>query len=163
MEDTTRDFSKKNSKPEYIAFTWTPDPSRYTSTRPDIQYITCLHILKLAKRCLSDYVFYPELSLQGNIHIHGIYKIKDNIKYHRNFLPKVRNLGWTLLKPVFNWEDWCAYVMKSNEDNDMACIVGHDLPVPLTEDSKYYIKLNTKTVFSNKYRYNKKRKITDYF
>jgi len=115
-----------------IAFTWVPDPLRYNSPRPKCQYQALLaHILLTANRVFSTFTFFPELTKQGNIHIHGYYEVKDYVKYFTLFLPKCKQLGFIKVKwknVNTNWHTYCAKDKKLMKE-----VLGSKFPVPLTD------------------------------
>lgn len=114
-----------------VAFTWTPNPAKYHSCSPAAQYKqlidTVLNSNKL-KHTLQDYYFVPELNTNGNIHIHGWYKIKDRIKYYKWFIPACKCWGFTLVKNKNINEKWVEYVNK--EFHDTLDILGEGTPMP---------------------------------
>lgn len=120
-----------DSSVDMIAFTWIPDPDRYNSFDPARQYQALLvHILLTADRVFDLFYFFPELTKQGNIHIHGFYSIKDYVKYYKLFLPKCKTLGFVKIKYkniTTAWGDYCA-----KEKELMKSILGDSFPVPLS-------------------------------
>lgn len=48
-------------------------------------------ILKKFHRCMKYYCVMPEISLQGRLHCHGWFVIKDNIKWQRGVLPTMKS------------------------------------------------------------------------
>jgi len=125
-----------------IAFTWTPNPIRYPSSECRKQYKCLLdYILLSSFKYFSKFCFIPEINLNGNIHIHGWYIVKDRIKYYKFFLPKCKSLGYVLLKHKVD-DGWAAYLEKDLFETVQ--IVGMDLPVPLTHNNnKSYVHLKT--------------------
>lgn len=126
-----------NPDPQILAFTLVPDPKRYKSTQPYDQYkslLTCIFgRKKLMLKTFSEFLFYPELTLNGNVHLHGFYKVKNKLSYFKWFLPACKQWGNTLVK--FRVDDgWLAYVMKETEDDYMESLF-EGLPYPLDEDS----------------------------
>lgn len=125
------------------AFTWVPNPAKYPSSEPAKQYKSLLnHVLLSSFKFFRLFCFVPELTENGNIHIHGWFIIKDRVAFYKIFLPKCRQYGFTLIKTNVD-EDWFDYVSK-----DMSTtidVVGEDLPVPLTHlNCKAYRKGYTK-------------------
>lgn len=112
------------------AFTWTPNPSKYPSSIPRKQYKSLLqYILLSSYKFFKYYCFVPELNMNGNVHIHGWFIIKDKIKFYKHFLPKCKQYGYVLVKNNINekWFDYC-----NKEIDDVIQILGDDLPIPLT-------------------------------
>lgn len=124
-----------NPDPQLLAFTLSVNPCRYKCVDPYDQYKTLLTCLfgkkKLMLKTFSEFMFYPELNLQGNVHLHGYYKVKNKISYFRWFLPACKHFGYVLVKGPIT-DDWFAYIMKDSEDN---AELFKPLPYPLDEDT----------------------------
>jgi len=114
------------------AFTWSPDPNKYPTVKPRSQYKCLLrHCLLSAYKCFGKFVFVPELTNNGYVHIHGYYTIKDKVKLHKWFLPKCRQYGFVLIKSKqINKEWYDDYITKDIASTNQ--ILGDDLPIPLT-------------------------------
>jgi len=143
----------------FYAFTLNPDPTRYKSHDPVDQYkalLNCIFAKKYMKHTFEEFVFYPELTLNGNVHIHGCYKLKDRVKYNRWFLPACKQWGFVLVKDKID-DDWLIYVMKESEKGDLECLF-EGLPYPLTEDNidDYKKDVRVKTVMNMKMMRNRK-------
>lgn len=113
------------------AFTWVPDPARYPSYDAKAQYKLLLSwVLLTADKYFSKFGFCPELTENGNIHIHGWFVIKDKIKYYKWFLPRCKRLGYVCVKKSPN-EKWFEY---TDKDIDMMKeLMRHGrVPIPLT-------------------------------
>lgn len=157
------------------AFTLSPNPKYYRSYDPVAQYVqllNCLFKRKQLKNTLSHYVFVPELNQNGNVHIHGMYYIKNKYSYHRWFLPACKHWGFTLVKNKNINNKWVEYLYKDLSDNRdiLYCDEhGQRLPVPITKKtlSKYiYVvdRPHTRNQLSMvSMKKPKKTKITDYF
>lgn len=94
------------------------------------------HILVCANIFFSKFLFVPELTQEGNVHIHGWYIIKDKIAYHKRFLPRCKELGWIKLKQRPKYKitvEWFQYVEKSIPD--MQEVIGYDIPIVFTHRS----------------------------
>ena len=119
-----------------IAFTWCPNPVKYHSIDNKKQYIQLLkHILRHSHTFFSAFCFVPELTKEGNIHIHGWYVLKDKIAYYKRFLFKCRQLGFIKIKSNVD-KGWFQYLRKDNET--MIGVLGEKIPIPythLTDDS----------------------------
>jgi len=112
------------------AFTWVPDPKRFSSTSPSAQYKSILGILYKHLPVFGTFIFTPELTKNGNIHIHGMYTIKNKVKYFREVLPCFKGIGNVQVKDVFDEEGWIHYLAKSVPQ--VIDILDHHCPVPLT-------------------------------
>lgn len=142
MEDTTRDFFYQAFCEEVqedldeidmtnvMAFTWSPDPVKYPSSEPRKQYKSLLkHILLNSNKYFRQFCFVPELNINGNVHIHGWFIIKDKIAYYKHFIPRCKQYGYVLIKKEIN-NKWFDYLTKEIEET--VGILGEDLPIPLT-------------------------------
>lgn len=96
---------------QYVAFTWNPNPGIYGSTTPSEQWISVLPHLLSGIRCIKNYCFVPELTDQGNIHVHGVYQINDKVKYAQFWLPRLKRLGFTCIKTRVDCK-WLGYIWK---------------------------------------------------
>jgi len=141
------------------AITWVPNPVNYRSYDPVDQYRTCLTYLKHANNCMKLFTFVPELTRDGNVHIHGVYYVKDCIKYFRKFLPMLKKQGFVKIKPVDDYGGWIAYMMKDMESNDE---LFDDLPYPYHQDSKFKQKIKPQYTLSKPILW-KKQDIAKYF
>lgn len=122
-----------------IAFTWTPNPGCYPSSECRAQYKVLLqHILLCSYKFFTKYMFIPEINLNGNVHIHGWFIIKDKISFYKQFIPRCKQLGYVLLKNKninIEWEKYCEKDLTPTIE-----ILGFDLPIPLTQhNNKMYI------------------------
>lgn len=115
-----------------IAFTWNVPPQRYPSSDIQVQYAALLKILFKYTPIFGTFIFVPELTQQGNVHIHGMYTVQDRIKYYKQFLPICRQFApqGVKIKEVFDREGWIDYLTKHIELNYH--IFDDALPVPLT-------------------------------
>lgn len=102
------------------AFTWSPNPKKYRSHDPNDQYEALLnHVFfkKEFRHTFDKFVFIPELTEDGNVHIHGIYHVKDNIKYHKWFLPICKLYGFVKIKGKVD-KGWIDYICEDCADNE---------------------------------------------
>lgn len=114
-----------------IAITWSPDPNRYPFTDPRREYKFCLdYILLCSYKFFRKFVFFPEINAAGHVHIHGYFILKDKIKYFREFLPRLRLIGFVLTKTKVD-TGWFEYCCKEVAQTVSVC--GSDLPIPLTD------------------------------
>lgn len=131
----------KNNLEAFYAFTLTPNPKLYPSNDPTEQYNVILNSILFRSdltKIFQSFLFTPELSENGNIHIHGYYSILDLVKYHKWFLPACKSIGFVLVKKKVD-EDWTNnYVIK--DMNKMEDILGPDCPIPLTYDNYLFYK-----------------------
>lgn len=116
-----------------IAFTWTPDPSKYNTNVPSEQYKSLLNIIYKTYKCLGKFLFIPELNLNGNVHLHGIFTVKDKIKFYKSFLPKYRSIGYVLLKDCYDIDGWTDYLCEDIAETSQ--ILHPSLPIPLHDDN----------------------------
>lgn len=144
--------------PRFFALTWVPDPKRYKTKDPYKQYQTCLTYLRMASKVFEEYSFIPELTLDGNVHIHGYYLVKDMIKFFRKFLPMLKSCGFIKIKPITTMHDWQAYMMKDMEQNQY---LFDGLPYPFDNDTiiPKWVYQSKKTMKKKTYR----KTVLDYF
>lgn len=117
-----------NGKLPVYAITWVPDPKQI-GIRPTFQYDTCLPYLRQLSLCCEDYKIVPELTLNGNIHFHGMISLFDKVKFYKKVLPTLKYRGHVLLKEVFSdyWEK--VYLQKTVDE--MKLILGNNREVPI--------------------------------
>lgn len=135
MEVSPADFSDGHFD-GLVAFTLTPNPKRYHTVTPSLQYkqlIDKLFSSKQIPHTFSKWYFVPELNKQGNVHIHGWFKIKDRIKYYKWFVPTCKRWGFTLTKYNKINNKWTDYVNKEVEDT--IDIIGEETPIPWDENA----------------------------
>lgn len=92
-----------------IAFTWCPN-NKYHTSDPAVGYCMAIQTLKYLRLVSKDFVIYPELTLQGNIHFHGKIYIHDAVKWFKNVLPKLKKNGFVKIKTNLNegWDEYCG-------------------------------------------------------
>lgn len=124
-----------NPDPQILAFTLSVNPARYKCTDPYDQYkslLTCIFgRRKKMLNTFSEFLFYPELNMQGNVHIHGYYKVKNKISYFRWFVPACKAWGYVMIKGPIN-DDWFGYIMKDSEENEG---IFEGLPYPIDDEN----------------------------
>lgn len=120
---------------EVCLFTWNPDPNRYPTTKPHEQYKILIDLLLInSSKVFSRFAFTPELTLNGNIHIHGWFVIKDKYKYFKWFLPKCKSFGFVKIDKMKSKNALEEYYKKDiNHMNEL--MNEYDLPIPLTHDN----------------------------
>lgn len=122
------------------AFTWSPDPKKLELTRVHRGYhaidnfksyeFHIKYIFRYLAMCTTDFVMFPELNKQGNIHYHGTLYMTDNqrINFYKNKMKHFRKLGYILVKGRDINQKWTDYQSK---DEEMMSEVLNPLPVPL--------------------------------
>lgn len=144
------------------ALTWAPDPSLYRSTDPLSQWKTCMTYLQIARRFSKDFMFCPELTNSGNVHIHGYYVIDDGIKYFKKFLPTIKKYGFVYIKPIDDMDIWLAYMTKE-QDFMQNYFEGKCLHNFTSEHNYCVCDCKPKHTFCKFKKKNLKTKIPDYF
>lgn len=128
----------QNAMPQgTIAFTLNPNPAAYRSPIPSDQYRALLHALfanKQIRHTFETFTFFPELTVAGNVHIHGYYVIRDPIKYYNWFLPAAKRLGYCCIKGRDITEKWAEYCTKSF--SAIRDLMDDDLPIPIDNASQ---------------------------
>lgn len=114
------------------AFTWN-QTLRYQSTGPSDQYESLLHYFYKNYKILGTFVIVPELTINGYVHIHGVFTIKDKIKFYKTFMPILKNIGFVMIKPCSHVTGWLQYMSKTI--SEMIEIMRPELPIPLTSDN----------------------------
>lgn len=120
----------------FHAFTWAPNPKYYKSFDPNDQYYTLLACVLLKKNIINTFqvfLFTPELTESGNIHIHGYFSIKDSVKYFKWFLPLCKSFGYVMVKGKVDTKWTEEYVLK--DMNKMEDILDFECPCPLTDEN----------------------------
>lgn len=111
--------------------TWTPDPSRYPTTKPHEQYKIILQLILLqSHKVFSTFALTPELNENGNIHIHGWFVLSDSVKFYKYYLPKMRGFGYVKVDKCIKREGLTYYKKDIELMNEL--MYEYDLPIPLT-------------------------------
>lgn len=104
----------KNNLSAFVAFTWSPDPSKFPSFDPVTQYGSILFTLlktNVMRRSIYPFLFVPEINENGNVHLHGIYSIKNNGNYYHQFIPYLKRYGFVKIKKNVDIK-WFDYLRK---------------------------------------------------
>lgn len=109
-----------------LAFTWVPDPKKYTGKRPEYQFFDTLEPIRNLRLCCETFKIYPELTMAGNIHYHGLIVIKDKYKWHKKVLPTFKYSGFVCIKK-YNSTGWDDYIVK--DVDIMMKILNRSLPL----------------------------------
>jgi len=73
---------------------------------------TITFVTRLLKQS-CDFIIVPEWRLStGAIHYHGTVSIFDRIKWHKQTLPSLTNVGFCKFKPIDNYDKWSGYLAK---------------------------------------------------
>lgn len=108
-----------------LAFTWVPNP-KDLGVRPRFQYDNCIQSIRNLKLCCDSYEIYPEMTIAGNIHFHGVLNIKDKVKWFKKILPTFKYHGYVCIKPNPD-KKWFEYMSKDKEM--MEKLLGIKLPL----------------------------------
>lgn len=138
MNIIANDICENLNLEAFKAFTWSPNPNLYRSNDPIAQYRTCLRWLYAANpdSCLKHFVFTPELTQNGNIHLHGYFFIKDPIKFYRRFLPMLKSKGNTYIKDRVD-DNWLYEYMTKSVVLMANLMADEDVPIPLYDDNYF--------------------------
>lgn len=101
----------KEKMPEYYALTLT---FKYLQNKtPKGQFKeTIVYLTKLLNRS-TKYKLWPEWRrTSGDIHYHGVVEIKDDIKWFKETLPRLKLQGYLLIKKIDNLDKWLFYCQK---------------------------------------------------
>jgi len=156
----------------FYAFTLAPNPKLYPSDDPSEQYNVVLNSIFFKTdltKVFSVFLFTPELTENGNIHIHGYYSVSDLVKYYKWFIPACKSIGFVMIKKKVDNEWTEVYVCK--DMNKMEDILSREQPIPLHTFNyityrEEYGKMKTKGHFTKlNLTFTKKKKynITKYF
>lgn len=123
---------------EIILFTWNPNPKKYHSHDPRKQYKQILPRLARLCKCCRVFAFSPELTMNGNLHIHGWYVLRDKIKYYRSVLPMIKGIGNCKIEKASSKNALVFYYKKTIIE--MHKIINYsdkikELPIPLTHEN----------------------------
>lgn len=114
-----------SEKPKEICFTWCPSPA-YQIGDAKCQFIETFKLIRKLRLCTATCKVFPELTLQGNIHYHGLFTLSDPIKWYKSVLPTFKRNGF--VKVVYcvdkHRDKWVKYIMK--ERNNMLNILEID-------------------------------------
>lgn len=119
---------------ESLAFTWSPDPKKFTGVNPVFQFNETLPFIRLLMSCSDDFSAYPELNLNGNIHWHAEVRLSDKVKWFKKVLPKFKYNGFVYIKKVFDKEKWDIYIQKDMPIMEM--VLGFKLPINYKKEGK---------------------------
>lgn len=97
-----------------IAFTWSPDPKKFSFIDPVKQFNDTLPFIRLLDTCGLHFT-YPELNASGNIHYHSKIFISDKVKWFKSVLPKFKYNGMVKIKTKNIDEGWDKYLIKDKE------------------------------------------------
>lgn len=100
---------------QLLALTWVPRGETYDPQRKFEQ-----HQYEIFVKWRSPAVrfeIYPELTLAGNIHYHGIVQVLDKIAWYKRLLPAMKKKGFVKIKQIDNLEKWYKYIKKEYEEN----------------------------------------------
>lgn len=112
-------------------YTWAPNPARYPTTKPYEQYRILLDLVLLnADKVFRTFAFSPEMTCNGNVHIHGWYTIKDAVKYFKWWLPKCKQFGFVKVDKMRDKSALEYYKKDIDLMNEL--MDEYDLPIPLT-------------------------------
>lgn len=93
------------------AYALTVTYQRNTGTQPLWQFHDTAYELWGLLRRSTDFVMFPELTVQGKIHYHGIVRITDKYKWFKWTLPKLKSLGFIKIKSNVD-SGWDEYIKK---------------------------------------------------
>lgn len=102
--------------------------------RPRQQLRRVLDHFAYLKRC-TQFELYPELTIQGRLHLHGIIYLTDKIKWYKQVLPILMRSGYVKIKRIDNMDKWIKYCRK--DIDNMSQILSFGLP--LTADTYHLL------------------------
>lgn len=134
-------YADLDSDDSIYLLTWNPKPRFYNYDHNGdndyvMQWMTMLRTLLKSLRCLSKYAFVAEISDVGKLHIHGFLTIADKVKYHRSFLPSLRNNGFIKISKLKKLQRKSVkYHVKDIKETRQYFISEPDLPYVLTHEN----------------------------
>jgi len=96
-----------------LAITISPE---YRKGRQDYHYRDDLDKIKLLKSCSKRYMIYPEFSVSGRLHYHGIVEIHDRVKWFKKLKPLFEKMGMLHIKSIDDHKariGWIIYMSKA--------------------------------------------------
>jgi len=108
--------AEKEIKPgdEVILFTYSPNPNRKYWSRDQMKNYK-IHIRNYFSqfpKCFKRFAMCPELNLQGNIHYHGWYVVKDHVKWLKHLLPSMKFGGFFKANKLVDKDKGLKYYTK---------------------------------------------------
>lgn len=98
-------------------------------------YYTRVMLSKYLGESCDDFVIYPEFTIQGRIHYHGLLTIKNYVKWVRDTLPRLRKLGFVKMETFKdNPDNWITYMKKSVLDTKAILNFKDDINIAVTKD-----------------------------
>jgi hypothetical protein len=81
------------------------------------QFEDTYKLLRKLSSCTTECKIYPEVTLAGNIHYHGLFNISDKIKWYKSVLPTLKRNGFVkVVKVVERHRDkWVRYIVKERD------------------------------------------------
>lgn len=132
-------WSEIMSEDTVYLITWNPKPRFYNydlhgNNDYEAQWRTMLDKLLTVNRCSSKYAFVAEISDQGKLHMHGSMVIRDKVKYHKSFLPTLRNNGFVKISKAtsHSWKTFKYHVKDLFATADYI----KDNPIVITSDNR---------------------------
>lgn len=117
-------------------------------------------IIRALRHAVDFVELYPEISLDGRLHYHGVINIKDMIKWYKTSVKLLNRLGFIKLCK-FKSHGWIKYIRKDWEITKIVLELNYPiltdmLSLPLKE-------ANTTTAIREQKRIKKKQSIHYYF
>lgn len=110
----------------YWAFTWSPNYKKFDGKVCKLQYQETIPFIDNLKLCCSSYTVYPELTKAGNLHYHGIFELKDTVKWYKKVKPTFEHNGFLFVKKVYSTK-WFDYINKDKDEMEQRLAI--DLPI----------------------------------
>lgn len=105
------DYNKKVKSQDLYALTVTFKYLHCKSPKGQFKE-TAPYLTKLLSRSTEFWIIPEFRHTTGDIHYHGVIKIKDYIKWHKSTLPSLKSLGFICIKLIHKdkydgWEEYC--------------------------------------------------------
>lgn len=73
-------------------------------------------LMRLLNKCSSHYLLYPEFDVKSRLHYHGVIRIHDLFKWHKQIKPTIdAKLGFCQIQPLKTPTDQIRYVIYSKK------------------------------------------------
>lgn len=131
------------SRPVHL-FTWAPNPKKFPR-KHDMVYNYYYHLKNYFDKwhqCMYAFAICPELTLNGNVHYHGWYQLKDNVKWHKSLLPKLKYAGFVKIDEakfveIHSWDAKDNSLHYYKKDADTYASIFAPWPVPFTSNMSF--------------------------
>lgn len=116
--DLKKHADAENNSDQVYCFTWCPNSTFHVMPTGQ-QFKETFKLLRKIRYSLEGhYKIYPELTINGNIHYHGMFAIKNKVHWFKTSLPLLKRYGFVRVdkvKPKIK-DKWQRYIQKDCKD-----------------------------------------------